>query len=132
MQVAYEMELISHTDNIQERFEVEWDKYVRIILKYALSHETPTKDLRHAMRSFVSLEDDGKSICMCFFSFCDSGLTLWVSFLSTDELTEVEHLTCLRVLGAFLTLKTRKKVENPKVDVSHLLMEVVVSRLLFL
>ena len=65
-----EMELINQTDNMQHSFELEWDRYVHIILKYALSRESPSKDLRHALKNLESLvEDDGKSI-MVFVNPC--------------------------------------------------------------
>ena len=66
VQIAYEMELINQTDDMQDSFELEWDRYVRIILRYAFSHENPSKDLRHALGNLESVvEDDGKSISVC-------------------------------------------------------------------
>ena len=60
IQIAYEMDLISQIDSMQDLFEVKWEKYVHINLKYALPHETPSKDLRNAIRKCVSLKDDGE------------------------------------------------------------------------
>ena len=99
---------------------------------YALLHETPSKDLRNAIRNCVSLKDDGEllvspetSVTGFYTYILVSIVTYFIS--STDELTKIEHLTCLRVLGTFLALKTRKKDDSPKADVPHLLIGVEVS-----
>lgn len=52
------MELVLQKDNIQDQFDVAWEKYVLTVLNYARSHETPTKDLRHALRDLDSEEND--------------------------------------------------------------------------
>ena len=42
--------MIVQRECLQDFFESQWEKYVDVILRYARSHISPTKDLRHAMR----------------------------------------------------------------------------------
>ena len=120
--MAYEIELIIQKDDTLNLFQIEWKKYVKIILNYAHSHKTPTKDLRHALRDltdFTTGEDDGKVLNI----ICNL-----ISIIAlTDMVTDTESLTCLRVLPSFLSVRSKKKDINPRVDVPQLLMEVVVS-----
>ena len=52
------MELILQRDDLQDTFESKWDSCVDTILKYAVSHKSPSKDLRLALRQYP-VNDDG-------------------------------------------------------------------------
>lgn len=61
------MELVLQKKNIQDQFDVSWEKYVLVVLNYARSHGTLTKDLRHALRDLdLAEEDSGKTAVGCF------------------------------------------------------------------
>ena len=47
------MELILQKDDLPMTFELKWGTYVDTILKYAVSHKNPSKDLRHALREYT-------------------------------------------------------------------------------
>lgn len=52
------MELILQRDDLQDTFETKWDSCVDAILKYAVSHKSPSKDLRLALRQYPVNEND--------------------------------------------------------------------------
>lgn len=56
------MELILQKDNLQDTFELKWGTYVDTILKYAVGHKNPNKDLRHALRDYTIDECESKFI----------------------------------------------------------------------
>ena len=50
------MDAICDMERTKEFFEESWEKYVFVIINYALSHTFQSKDLRHALRD-LSQED---------------------------------------------------------------------------
>ena len=57
MQVGYEFGLVCDRNTILEDFNKAWKEYTFKVLAYALSHTSPTKDLKNALRD-VSDDND--------------------------------------------------------------------------
>ena len=55
MQIGYEFGLVCDRNTILEDFNKAWKEYAFKVLAYSLSHTSPTKDLKNALRG---LSDD--------------------------------------------------------------------------
>lgn len=60
-QVSYEMDLITQKENAHQQFQNEWEKYVLMVISYGLSHNTPARTLRHALRDYQEFSIQGIS-----------------------------------------------------------------------
>lgn len=54
--------MILQKEDLQNVFQANWEKYLDKVLKYAVSHKTPTKDLRHALREYTAIDEDDDDI----------------------------------------------------------------------
>ena len=113
--------MICQSEDMMEQFEEKWKRFVGVILSYSRAIPFQTKELKQILEELGD-DCDGKLDITCVHIF--------IHFLkvSTDNLTEVEHIAALKCVASFLVPKRKKQGSKDRYTViPFLLINVPVS-----